>query len=130
MENLADLGFQPLDAAEQMLMRQAFYQWSIISGLTLIEVGAGYGDIRVSDLDLATAINGVGNFPSFDDDDVIGGDIYIDIDDINAFTGGDPGFLTYVMSHEIGHALGLTHSFADYSSTSQSTRNSTPLSSR
>lgn len=114
MQNPDELGFRPLDAAEQTMMRQGFQQWSAISGLTLVEVAAGLGDLRVSNLDLRTAINGVGNFPSADDDDVIGGDIYLDIDNINAFSGGDPAFLYYVMAHEIGHTLGLTHPESEY----------------
>ncbi|MET0273225.1 MAG: reprolysin-like metallopeptidase, partial [Phenylobacterium sp.] len=107
--------FQAFTPAEQAIARDALQQWAAASGLVLFEVPAGQGDIRFAsyEFDLGpedtqdsagfgyyplVAVSPTGAYASR-----FGGDIFIDI-----------GWADFeVVSHEIGHALGLKHPFED-----------------
>lgn len=105
--------FQPFSAAEQDVARRALRAWADVSGLTLLEVAPGQGDIRfgVYDFDLgpASSVNSLGfayspfvlALASGATEEDFGGDIFIDIGKVTLAT----------LLHELGHALGLKHPF-------------------
>ncbi len=104
--------FQTFTAAEQAIARQALAAWADISGLTLFEVPAGQGDIRLGTYDfryapldsedsLGFAYTPFVDFGGGGREEEFGGDIFI-----------ATGRATFeVLLHEIGHALGLKHPF-------------------
>lgn len=116
--------FQAFDAADQAEARLALAEWADASGLTLLEVGAGRGDIEFAWYDFTgtpyDAAAGFAFFPggawSFDSDPYFvdhasvspnGGDVFLDIGFAEA--DGTPAY--GLLLHEIGHALGLKHPF-------------------
>jgi Ca2+-binding RTX toxin-like protein len=105
--------FQPFTESDKTTTRGALQQWDDATGIVFIEVAAGLGDIKFShqdfSLDSRTAgFGGFGYYPtvsysgtsSFASD--LGGDVFIT-------NGRSPS--TYLMLHEIGHALGFKHPF-------------------
>jgi hypothetical protein len=100
--------FQPFNATEQAVARDALRQWADVSGIAFVEVTNGSGELVFSKLDLMTGTLGFAKRGdrSFDDDynydNVKAGDVFIDLNHAT-----EP----YVLLHEIGHALGLKHPF-------------------
>ena len=105
--------FQQFSALDKVYAREAVNQWAQASGIVLIEVPAGQGDLKFAkyDFDYDSGLSsaaGFAYFPSRDINDsyvydqAIGGDVFINTDVSNS---------VFLMLHEIGHALGLEHSF-------------------
>lgn len=99
-------GFRPLTEAERGTVRAAAAQWDRVSGLSLIEVGAGRGDIQIGNYDFrgtpAAGNDGYAFYPGPD----MGGDVW--------FNSANPGSSSVTLElalHELGHALGLKHPF-------------------
>ncbi|WP_295530708.1 FG-GAP-like repeat-containing protein [Novosphingobium sp. Chol11] len=92
--------FRPLSAAQQATARGAFQAWDAASGITFLEVPAGYGDIKVGifNFDLG------GPYTSAEAAAYAGGDELIVSDKIS-----QPS--TQLFLHEIGHNLGFKHPF-------------------
>ncbi len=86
-----------LDEVQKSVARDAFQQWTDSSGLNFIEAPGGLGLVHVGVADLPSDIFGFAFFPRNP------GTIVLD-DDLAGFD-----MLTWL--HEIGHTLGLKHSF-------------------
>ncbi|MDZ4371672.1 MAG: hypothetical protein U1C74_09665 [Phenylobacterium sp.] len=105
--------FRALSPAEQDIVRQALKMWADASGITLFEVPAGQGDMRIGTYNFAVGPEDtedssafaytpfVLNLPSGAWEEDFGGDIFFDYGQVDLETA----------LHEIGHALGLKHPF-------------------
>ncbi|MCB1332884.1 MAG: DUF4214 domain-containing protein [Roseivivax sp.] len=102
--------FMPYTSAEQVLAEISLGQWAAVSGLIFVEAGPGNGDIRFGHYDLSLAgtdLSGADAFAYFPtrrdgSDWDIAGDVYTDVT-----LYGD--YLRSIVTHELGHALGLKH---------------------
>jgi Ca2+-binding RTX toxin-like protein len=105
--------FQGFSAADQALTRQILDAYAASSGLTLFEVAAGQGDIRLGKYDLTlapgtlSAAVGFAQYPAVtigafgvNDTGQIG-DVFINAASINPV----------LLSHELAHAFGLKHPY-------------------
>ncbi len=106
--------FQAFSPVEQTQARAALGEWAAASGLLLVEVAPGKGDIDFQRVDLGTTpysgAGGIGfypfgdwnfaTYPSFSSDLDASGDVFMQ-------TGGAIVYGTLL--HEIGHAIGLKH---------------------
>ena len=102
MPALAALSFRPLTEAEKGSVRQAAAMWDNASGVIMMEVGAGQGQIAVSAYDFNTTGSqgweGYASYPGYGS----AGDVYFNTR--NSISTG-------LALHELGHALGLKHPF-------------------
>ncbi len=123
---LSDLGFSAefkdsfatFDQMEESAAFFALLNWQAASGIKFLEVPAGQGDIRFGRYDLGTdpdsadaaafayepftAIDRSGSYSL-----APGGDIFIDLSVADYSFYGE----IHVLTHEIGHAIGLKHPF-------------------
>lgn len=109
---------------DQRDARAALKQWGDACGIRFLEVKGSRGDIQFSWMFTGGMNSGVGYHPSayvpysdkpdyytyFDD---VGGDIYLN-DMLEDRFKSDKAFKTYILLHEIGHAIGFKHTFDAY----------------
>ncbi len=105
--------FTAFGAAAKTVARAALAAWADISGITLFEVAAGQGDLRFGGYDFTldpdtAAFAGFAYHPATDVEqyfafrDALGGDVFIDLNYVTD---------TFILLHEVGHAMGFKHPF-------------------
>ncbi len=110
--------FKAFSAAQRIAAMNALGQWDDASGIRFLEVPAGQGEIRFGnyDFDLSNTARGFAGYayyPSVTLDDTyasqfeLGSDVFID----TGTMGYSADDMQHLMIHEIGHAIGLKHSF-------------------
>jgi hypothetical protein len=115
----APLGATAISAQNQAYLDQAFAAWDLASAFTLEKVtesGTAVGELRSAYTTRTYASAGSAAYAYYPNSGITGGDIwYIDDQATNLdFTPGGYGY--YTALHEIGHAIGLSHSFGGSSS--------------
>lgn len=98
-------GFRPLTDTERAVVRSAATQWDAASGLVLMEVAPGQGDIQIGMHGFNPSTTGYGYTPG----STFGGDIFFNT--ANSSSASIPAVTTELALHEFGHALGLKHPF-------------------
>lgn len=102
------LDWRPLSAVEISYARDSLARLNALIGIELVEVSASNGQIRFS----AVAMNGLSGYAYFPGRDELAGDVFLQESGLRQGyfdTRGSYG--PSVISHELGHALGLVHPF-------------------
>ncbi|WP_019904388.1 M57 family metalloprotease [Methylobacterium sp. 77] len=109
--------FAAFTAAERRSALEALGQWDDASGIRFLEVPAGQGEIRFGNYDFSLSRSagaaGYAYYPGMSIGETyvyqskIGSDVFID-KSVMQYSTDD---MQHVMIHEIGHAIGLKHSF-------------------
>ncbi|SNX59968.1 Matrixin [Nitrosomonas ureae] len=107
--------FVPLTTADQINFVRALQQWANVANLNFVQVAetaSEVGDIRAAyteDPDESTLAWTYLPSPS-----TLAGDIWINTKGLLRFQDWNPGSISFeTILHELGHALGLEHPFAD-----------------
>ena len=120
--NNPDYQFRTFSEDSKNIVREALNDWSNATGINFVEIdetNGGYGDVRFfiqnfnnwSNIDpFYGDVAGFAYTPFYDSEfDALEGDVYLD-----EFYVNDASYLSHLVSHEIGHALGLAHPFDGY----------------
>ena len=110
----APLGASAISGANQTYLDQAFAAWDKATEFAfekVTETGTTVGELRSAYTTRTYASAGSAAYAYYPNSGIVGGDIwYIDDQSTNLdFSPGGYGY--YTALHEIGHALGLSHSF-------------------
>lgn len=107
--------FTPLTSADQTAFIKALQQWANVANINFVQVAetpGNVGDIRAAytddpdELTLAWAY--------LPNTNPLAGDIWINTNSLLNSQDWNPGTISFeTLLHELGHALGLTHPFAD-----------------
>jgi Ca2+-binding RTX toxin-like protein len=98
--------YQVFSEAEKAAARAALDLWAKVSGLTFFEVAPGEGDIKFMNYDLSALDSNAAGFAYYP---MSGYDGFEAASDVFIHKGGASNM--HLLLHEIGHALGLKHSF-------------------
>jgi len=107
--------FTPLTNADQITFMQALQQWANVANINFVQITetpGSVGDIRAaytSDPDESTLA-----WSYLPNSSPLAGDVWINTNSLLNSQEWNPGNISFeTLLHELGHALGLTHPFAD-----------------
>ncbi len=101
-------GWSALNTAEKNAVAAVFSWLGEVVPITFTEVSSQTGDLRFNVSNLESGVSGLAYYPGSG----VGGDVWLSSanrSDANTYETGHQGYST--IKHEIGHALGLKHSF-------------------
>jgi Ca2+-binding RTX toxin-like protein len=123
LDNEPNVNFQPFDFAQQAAAIQAMALWASVANITFTQVDDTAGDMDVGDIRfgnsgvVTNSTSAAWAYLPYDDNSGFtypeNGDVWFDyqLQDNLDLQPGQFGFST--MIHEVGHAIGLDHPFAD-----------------